>query len=405
MSKGSFRASFRRWTKRALVSSVSALVALGTAELALRALFTLRIGPSAYLHMHGAERDFAEAETLAELLALARTRFTPFERVRDFRLNSRALRTKEYTREKPAGVSRIVVLGDSFTWGSGGVPYESLWHRRFEAALRAEGHDAEVLALGWTGAGPRFELRMWQVEGAHLAPDLVVLAFFVGNDFIEVSDTLREWSVLDSLSARLFVARLVRNVRLADRSLIRVVHAGEVADASPPGGRVVPSSAPAYDPRRPQFPPEVFDRIEWHRMAICGTRREPEYRAALLRVERIVAQLAAEVESVGAELVLMVIPDEYQVDAELRARLLAAVGADPADFDLERPQRDLRALCEREGIACLDLLPTFRAHAADGPLYRLRDTHWNEEGNALAGRCLYAFLAERAPLAMRNGDR
>ena len=54
-----------------------------------------------------------------------------------FKTNSAGLRDDEYTLEKPTGTFRIVVLGSSWTMGSG-VANADTWHSQLEAKLNAE---------------------------------------------------------------------------------------------------------------------------------------------------------------------------------------------------------------------------------------------------------------------------
>ena len=65
----------------------------------------------------------------------------------DVRINQRKLRDAEYPYERPAGVQRVVMLGDSVTFGWG-VPAEATVSKRLERALRAAGRGVEVINTG-----------------------------------------------------------------------------------------------------------------------------------------------------------------------------------------------------------------------------------------------------------------
>lgn len=64
-------------------------------------------------------------------------------------------------------------------------------------------------------------------------------------------------------------------------------------------------------------------------------------------------------------------------------------------MSIERPQQRLTELLEREGIPHLDLLPVLRRAQLSERQYRLRDTHWNIEGNRTAARALATDLLVR----------
>jgi len=99
-------------------------------------------------------------------------------------INSRGLRGPEYPFEKPAGTRRILVLGDSYTWGYG-VADEELFTKLLEEKLVADGRAFEVLNCGVSGWGTDQEYLFFREEGTRYSPDVVVLTFFF-NDLSEV---------------------------------------------------------------------------------------------------------------------------------------------------------------------------------------------------------------------------
>jgi hypothetical protein len=66
-----------------------------------------------------------------------------------------------------------------------------------------------------------------------------------------------------------------------------------------------------------------------------------------------------------------------------------------ADYQIDKPQRILAEYFDSQGMNYLDLLPIMRQEAHSKPLYYALDQHWNERGNALAGRAIAGFLVER----------
>jgi hypothetical protein len=93
------------------------------------------------------------------------------------RTNSKGIRSdREIPYEKPPGVQRIVVLGDSFGMGYE-VSLEDSFTVRMEQALRKHGVNAEVVNLSVSGYGNSEELMMLQNEGLKYHPDLVLLCW------------------------------------------------------------------------------------------------------------------------------------------------------------------------------------------------------------------------------------
>src|SRR6185369_1916919 len=86
---------------------------------------------------------------------------------------------------KPAGVRRVVVLGDSFTQGYG-VEEPASYPRRLEAGLaRAGAGDVQVVNLGVPGTSPRDYIGHLADPGLAYAPDLVLIGV-MGNDVQDV---------------------------------------------------------------------------------------------------------------------------------------------------------------------------------------------------------------------------
>lgn len=94
-------------------------------------------------------------------------------------LNERGERGPLRPYAKPAGVKRVVVLGDSTSWGWG-VDDEAQWTRLVEREL---GSQVELVNLAVPGYGTDQELWVFEREGRKYEPDLVLLGF-VHNDLV-----------------------------------------------------------------------------------------------------------------------------------------------------------------------------------------------------------------------------
>lgn len=86
---------------------------------------------------------------------------------------------------KPKGVTRVLVLGDSFTFGVGVENDETFCHFAEEwLRQKAPGRRWEVVNAGCPGWGTENMLGFWRHRGEMLEPDVVVMAFF-RNDLID----------------------------------------------------------------------------------------------------------------------------------------------------------------------------------------------------------------------------
>jgi lysophospholipase L1-like esterase len=92
--------------------------------------------------------------------------------------NSLGIRDVEHTLEKPQGVKRIVVLGDSFTEGVG-APFDSAWHQRMAYYLNQDSTlgEWEIINGAASGGDPFYGYEMLRRVGLQYEPDLVIQVF------------------------------------------------------------------------------------------------------------------------------------------------------------------------------------------------------------------------------------
>jgi hypothetical protein len=393
--------------RRLIVVAVQLLAVVVLLELALRLASPWHDGLRQLLRRPTAADDYSQMNSVEELMGSTMLGFRPHVPIAGFVLNSRSLRTVEYDRQKPPGVLRVLAIGDSFTFASGGLPHPYHWPTILERMLSRRGNrPVEVLRFGVPDSGPAFQLRLWELEGARLGSDAVVVAFFVGNDFRDHQDALltreiSDWSLRRRLAHHSYAYRGLRNaIRLATGVESSPAAEPLIADdGSPRGGYELRGYRRKFNPSRPTFSERHYLRIESSRMRLCLVDRRDTFELLLRSVMTVLENFHRQVGEAGARFVLMVIPDEFQVDPELAERVWRKQGRKMRDYDLERPQRRLLEECEVRGIEMLDLLPAFRERATDGPLYRPRDTHWNHRGNRLAARLLADHLGGGRPSA------
>lgn len=390
----------RKLLRIAAFLALQAVLLVAVLEVGLRLLAPQHGGVRALLYRAAAGSDYESVETLPELLASSMLGHRPLETHHGYVLNSRSFRTPEYTRRKAAGILRVLAIGDSFTYGV--VPDAMHFTTLFEAGLEARrGHDSEVLRLGVPGTGTPFQLRLWQLEGSRLDADLVVLGFFVGNDFVDELGTAPGFGgFVDRAATASYTVRLVKN----GLRLLRHGHGGGLRDSpisaavtsGETGGYELPGFRESFDEDAPTMSAELYHEIEAERLEICLRSKSLEFRLRFDRVAQLLERFAWEVRQSGADFLVMIIPDEFQVDPEVLTAAFEAGGHAPEDVDLDRPQRALRDFFVDHEIPHVDLLPSFRDAARDRRLYLEKDSHWNAAGNRLAAeRLLEAVSALR----------
>src|SRR5712691_7679877 len=98
--------------------------------------------------------------------------------------NALGFRDRDFSQSKTAR-TRIVALGDSFTYGWG-VEAEESWPKALEQRLRSSGLDVEVANLGKPGASPRDYADIAEKSISLLRPDVVIVGVLQGDDLAQM---------------------------------------------------------------------------------------------------------------------------------------------------------------------------------------------------------------------------
>src|SRR5271166_3155907 len=168
--------SSMKWLAKLALAVLVPLLALGLLEVAVRI----------YAHVTSQERLIViDNLTGWRLAPNVRRRYDKEAQPYFIVTNSKGLRDVEHTYDKPPGVFRIVVIGDSFVFGAGGVEPS----KRFSDILQASTRNTEVINMGVPAYGTDQEYLFLRDEGLKYHPDLVLVCAFY-NDFGESFSTL-----------------------------------------------------------------------------------------------------------------------------------------------------------------------------------------------------------------------
>ena len=164
----------KSFAKNALLTVVSILVVLLVCEIGLRVggYKVVTFYPVSAFHQFEAELGWIQTPNHDGL-------FQGREFTVNIKTNSHGFRDDEYPFTKPVGSKRVVVLGDSFTWGWG-VEHEEIFCEVAERKLEG----TEFLNLGQSSYGTTQEYLLLKKLGMQFSPDFTVLAFFP-NDIMD----------------------------------------------------------------------------------------------------------------------------------------------------------------------------------------------------------------------------
>jgi lysophospholipase L1-like esterase len=112
------------------------------------------------------------------------------ERSFSLETNSLGFRDREFNSSR-MDRTRILALGDSFTYGWG-VEIEQSWPKILESKLRAAGRDVEVANLGKPGGSPKDYADIAEKATPILKPDLIIVAVLQGDDLAQMEQVAQD---------------------------------------------------------------------------------------------------------------------------------------------------------------------------------------------------------------------
>ena len=127
-----------------------------------------------------------------------------------FDTNSKGLRDREFSYEKPPGRLRIMMLGDSFTVGWG-AKFDETFPKRIERMYADRGIQAEAINTGVGNYNTIQEVEYYLREGYKYNPDIVVLNFTF-NDAEPVPVSYPPPTILRICYSCIFVAGRIDSV-------------------------------------------------------------------------------------------------------------------------------------------------------------------------------------------------
>lgn len=259
--------------------------------------------------------------------------------------NSKGVRgSREFAFEKPSGVTRIVVLGDSFTFGEEVGDDETFSHH-----LQSMIPGSEVLNLGIHGYGHDQMLLYLKEEGIRYHPDLVILGF--------MPDDMER----NTLSFR-------------DYAKPRFALRGERLELTT-GPIPRPEETVAREKWRSKFADLLTmarSRYEWR------TRRTPAVTRALTHA--ILDEMKTTIEAAGARPAFAYLPVYGEIPR--------------VDDSMTGRERAFFAYCRERGIASLYVQPAFRAKAKQGAKFKTQG-HWGPLEHLTAAEGLKSELTAK----------
>lgn len=311
------------------------------------------------------------------------------------RFNSLGFRGADVTKEKPAGVRRVAVIGDSFV-AAIAVDEKDTMTSRLAGELKDQlGGQWELMNFGVSGLSTAQELLVWRHYVRQFQPDVVLLCFFNGNDLADNHPKLnRRYFPRFSIGAN-----------------------GQLAFEPVDAKRVSLSAWLEENSRLYAWNRDLAMRIRrrFHTVSgqldpnlqVLNSSPPPPYLQAWKITEQLIAALVRETEADGVRTVVVGLPAHEQIlDRNWQSLMDTVPPGQHGTWDRDYPERRLRAICENVDVAYVPLLEDFRVQYGPTTQYYLPEGHWNESANAFAATVVARELATKlADLAVGSERR
>jgi hypothetical protein len=327
-------------------------------------------------------------------------------------INSDGLRDREHAIAKPRNTIRIAVLGDSFTEAFQVNREDAFWavmEKELARCTKLAGKKVEVINFGQSGFGTAMELLALRHRVWKYSPDIVLLAFFTGNDISDNSRILKKANhhpyfvyrgdtlTLDNSGVkaaheryagwwndmRMWIFNRSRVLQLLDKGSTAL---GEWLERTP---------TEKAEAKEDLLEPGLYE-------AVYRPPSDAVWQEAWRVTEGLLLKMRDEVRERGAEFLVIILGNSVAVhpDPSIRKKFETRLGVK----DLLYPDRRIKRFCEREGIPVLALTPYFQEYATGNKIFlhgfgpAMGKGHWNEQGHRLAGELIAQFLCNEKGL-------
>lgn len=300
-------------------------------------------------------------------------------------INSLGMRDYEHKITKN-DAKRILVLGDSFTYGYG-VELDETYSKVLELELNNDAkRQYEVLNAGYaSGYSPDTYLLYLKKEGIEFRPDIVIVGFTIGND---ITDLFKNRVIEDKESIRIVSEDYYvdEDNRLRKPSYYK--KSGPIAFLN--------SNSHFFIFAKNNFVSirggvDKFFQKQSKNNDVYDVEYDEELKGKWDEVEKIFAEMIALAEGNSAKLIVVLIPRKIQVYDENWEDYSTHSSY---EVDRTKPQKLFMGICARNSIECIDLYPAFKKEAKE-EFYFKKDGHWTKEGHEFAAKRIKEELLKR----------
>jgi SGNH hydrolase-like domain, acetyltransferase AlgX len=305
---------------------------------------------------------------------------------------------RDYPLQKTPGIYRILVVGDSFGWAGGREGnYTAMLERQLEHHYSY--HRIDIVNAGYPMTHTAEQLAMLKKYGLQYHPDLVILGFFVGNDFIDGNPNRKRIVVNDlyiDIDKRREHLILGYPIVFQSRLLLYVKQKYKVFNELRKAAATEPRQQLSQE-QRGTFAEGTFLDLERALLEFfnINSSRKGRFQKNINYILQSIADMDALLKSRNIKFIVAIYPDVFQINQTLLKVIVERFRLHMEDYDPDLAQNILKSFLQSKNISYIDLTDRFRSEGREKDLYLLSDSHWNRSGNQLAADILFDTLVKR----------
>jgi len=325
------------------------------------------------------------------------------EYVVNIKTNSLGLRNKEIELSKKQNEFRIVVLGDSFTFGYGVegdqtyVYFLNEFLKKYSPFNSSNSNmNVETINCGVGAYGTKKEIKFYEKYCRELNPDLVILGFYVGNDLFDNSE-IDPMTISDGLLIKTRSLDDYQKEKNKIFSLNLFLNRFHIT-------HFIKNRISGYEEKKVIIPVEEWYKNQfYHRLSLLLTNSLQSVSKEMEDTLNLLKAFDKSLKSRGVRFVVLLIPFKEQVinlrqEKVKEAILKKTYHLKEEDFDFFLPQKRLKDYFKKNAIPVCDVAPGFVKSRQNRNLYYKEDDHWTVDGHKLTAEILHRFLLRNSTI-------
>ncbi len=281
-------------------------------------------------------------------------------------INSAGFRDKEYPKEKESGIYRIMVIGDSFTFGMG-VNLEDTYVKGIKKLLQNENINLEVINCGVTGYVMWQNYEVLKRKVLPYKPDLVILGIFL-NDIYRSKPpykNINEWKgsnifkekQSNGFKSKIYIRNYIKNLDRIFKFRNRYRRGHNYLNTIEERKKYLIKSSP-----------------NWLTI-MYGKLEKRKY----IEFEDTLNKFVETAKNVHCRVLIAYIPDSVQLH----------------DSEGQEINRFIKLICQKSGIPFVDITPKFEMESNPSSLYLFPlDPHTSPKGHQLIAESIVEKIRE-----------